>query len=724
MFKFNIILLLFILILSCTSITSGQEQNSFSEYITKKFTDYCRANPREEIFVHSDRSEYIAGEELWFNIYLIDRQSNNLTAESKIASIEILNQENRPVAQKRILLDNGSGQGQITLPDTLSSGSYIIRAYTNYMKNFLPLNCFMNKIFIYNAFSNRKFILSSDICTGPAKKSDQNKSGDTIGQMFDLHINNTESDSLEITITSDKNFQALNSNQCHLFIQTHGIINYIAAQQLNSPITRTNLPKKILPPGINHITIFDLQGQVVLERLIYTPERESNHLTINSRDTFKTRDSISIALLLDKELLSAPGNTNLSISVSPKTDADVNSDISDYMVFGSEFGDISNGIESFGLRGLAPDVVEKLLLSLKSNWIDWSIILSDKQPAIKYYREDEDHILSGRLIIPDSLVSRSDHIIFLSSPRKNAVFQYAKTDKDGLFNLHVPINDEMTDLIVQPENASGHSTISIESSYAQSYRPAIKPYDTSHIAIPGYISDWSINYQVRKIFGLSSEGAPPVKINQIPEPKRFYGKPDIELVTSNYVNLADMEEIFFELIPGVHLKSRNSSYKMTIANPIDNSPYQNPPVLLIDGVVINDPSAIGNLDPGFVEKIDAFRSIYMVGDFRFYGLVNVITKACDFSSVTLPDYAVRLKYRVIDPVNSFVSPDYSTAERRKSRIPDMRNTLYWNPSVRPDAEGKARIEFWASDIPGEYEVNIQGMAPSGYIECRKTIRVK
>jgi hypothetical protein len=40
--------------------------------------------------------------------------------------------------------------------------------------------------------------------------------------------------------------------------------------------------------------------------------------------------------------------------------------------------------------------------------------------------------------------------------------------------------------------------------------------------------------------------------------------------------------------------------------------------------------------------------------------VNIITKAGDFSNVTLPDYAIRLPYRVIDPVYSFVSPDYSS----------------------------------------------------------------
>ena len=119
--------------------------------------NYTESVPREEIYIHSDRDEYISGEDLWFNIYLIDRQSFKPSSDSKIAYFELLNPDNRPIVQKRILLDGGFGPGQIILPDTLSTGTYTIRAYTSWMKNFLPSNCFSKDIHIYNAFSSRAF---------------------------------------------------------------------------------------------------------------------------------------------------------------------------------------------------------------------------------------------------------------------------------------------------------------------------------------------------------------------------------------------------------------------------------------------------------------------------------------------------------------------------------------------------------------------------------------
>ena len=89
----------------------GQAQQDFLNAVTDKFEKYCNSVPWEEIYVHTDRQEYIAGEDVWFSVYLIDRQTAKPSGSSKIAYFEILNAENRPVVQKRISLNQGSGPG-------------------------------------------------------------------------------------------------------------------------------------------------------------------------------------------------------------------------------------------------------------------------------------------------------------------------------------------------------------------------------------------------------------------------------------------------------------------------------------------------------------------------------------------------------------------------------------------------------------------------------------
>ena len=152
---------------------------------------------------------------------------------------------------------------------------------------------------------------------------------------------------------------------------------------------------------------------------------------------------------------------------------------------------------------------------------------------------------------------------------------------------------------------------------------------------------------------------------------------------------------------------------MQIADRINENRYELSPDLFLDGVNIKDASIIANLDPADVEKIDVVKDKYVIGNYFFTGILNVVTKQADFRSIPLPDYMIRLPYRVIDPVLSFAMPDYSSDDRRNSSIPDFRNTLFWNPCLKPDSEGRIRIEFWTSDIIGDYEINLQGISSEG-----------
>lgn len=287
------------------------------------------------------------------------------------------------------------------------------------------------------------------------------------------------------------------------------------------------------------------------------------------------------------------------------------------------------------------------------------------------------------------------------------------------------MDDKLRNLIIQPEDTDHNNIIRIESPFAEEYPTNIKLPDSLAESIPEYISEMSINYQVRKIYKLSDDMESSKHEIPVSKSKRFYGKPDIELVMADYIKLPSMKEVFFELIPGIFLRNKKEGYSMAIFDPVGKTVYKKPPGLFIDGVVVNDPAVIAGLDPGLVEKIDAVTDLYVVGDYCFFGLVNLITLAGDFSCVSLPPYAVKLNYRSVDEVRSFLSPDYTTDEKKASRIPDLRNTLYWNPSVKPDNDGSFRIELWAPDNAGSYEINLQGISNKGIpIAIQKSIKVE
>lgn len=724
MIKKSIPAILFLVQIFIMQESFGQAPMTMTDNLSQKFLNYTTSVPREEIYIHSDRDDYISGENMWFNIYLIDRKSFKPSSDSKIAYFELLNHENRPIIQKKLLLDRGYGPGQITLPDTLSTGTYTIRAYTSWMKNFLPDNCFIKEIQIYNAFSSKT--IKSKLFTTRIPDLSQNISKNQTNSGLTLKADNLKPDVLELLVVTDEKYRSENNNLFYLFIQTHGVIDRVSTELINGESTKIYIPKKQLRAGINQINIFDLRGQPVAERFIYTAERENLQFTLRSVDSTGLRKKITLEVEIGSQIKGLINSANLSISVAPVTKNKSDWDLNDYLVFGTEFEFLPlNSFPNKKLNVISPETLDSLLQGVKSNWINWNTILRGGKPDFKYKIENEDHYLLGKLISAEKKSSYSDSFVLLSIPGKIAGFQYAKTDNEGYFSFKIPINEKVNDLIIQSEAGTNKQSISIESPFSDRYtKPGTEDRNADQI-IPEYISNWSVNHQVRKIYGTSSVGDPFNQHISQPKLKRFYGKPDNELVMKDYITLPVMQEVFFELLAGVSLKTKKGGYEIKINDPLNNKPYENEPGLFVDGVVVKDASIVAAIEPELVEKIDVVRDKYYVGDYFFNGIVNIITKAGDFSNAVLPDYAARIPYIVIDRTNSFLSPDYSSADKKINRIPDFRNTLYWNPSVKPDKTGKAKVELWSSDVVTDYEINIQGIDSEGnVISIRKRIKVK
>jgi hypothetical protein len=258
------------------------------ENLRLKFRQYINAVSREDIFVHSDRETYIAGENVWFSVYLLDRQSFRASDNSRITYFELLNPENRPVIQKKILLENGFGPGVITLPDTLRNGKYTIRAYTNWMKNFLPENCFMKDITVYNALNTGAFKERSD----QASEAGLSTQTGRLNSMVSLDVDNTRPDNIELLIKSTPRFRALSSNTVYVFIQTHGNINRVSTEKIDSDSALIVISRNLLTAGINQVTLFDSKGQPVAERYIYTPQREKEVPVVKIPDSCGLRDKV------------------------------------------------------------------------------------------------------------------------------------------------------------------------------------------------------------------------------------------------------------------------------------------------------------------------------------------------------------------------------------------------------------------------------------------------
>src|SRR5690606_10815561 len=95
------------------------------------------ADSRERLFIHYDRSQYTINDTLWLKGYVVSGYMNKVNDSSRIAYMEFISASGELVKRISAVCEIGLFYSNITLSDQLfPQGTYILRAYTNYMRNF------------------------------------------------------------------------------------------------------------------------------------------------------------------------------------------------------------------------------------------------------------------------------------------------------------------------------------------------------------------------------------------------------------------------------------------------------------------------------------------------------------------------------------------------------------------------------------------------------------
>ena len=103
------------------------------------------------------------------------------------------------------------------------------------------------------------------------------------------------------------------------------------------------------------------------------------------------------------------------------------------------------------------------------------------------------------------------------------------------------------------------------------------------------------------------------------------------------------------------------------------------------------------------------------------GIVSLSTYKGDLEGFELDSHALVQQYEGVQRQREFYAPRYDTPQATQSRLPDLRNLLYWNPAIRTSATGAAPLEFYTGDQAGRYLVVLQGLAANGLAGSRSFV---
>lgn len=149
------------------------------------------------------------------------------------------------------------------------------------------------------------------------------------------------------------------------------------------------------------------------------------------------------------------------------------------------------------------------------------------------------------------------------------------------------------------------------------------------------------------------------------------------------------------------------------------------PMILVDEVEFEDLEFIYGMTTDLIEEIELVRpeeAGYLAGKYgakvaglkEGSGAILITSKAHDGGFPQREGYQkktfIPLGYQ---KPKEFYSPRYETEEQTKAVFNDLRTTLYWNPDVQTNREGKAEIDFYAADAETTYTVIIEGITNDG-----------
>ncbi|MFK7832954.1 MAG: hypothetical protein AB8B52_06740 [Winogradskyella sp.] len=158
---YQIACLLFIANMTSYTLCAQQKGDIINDY--KNYTEL----PREVAYVHLNKSTYIAGEMIGFKAYIFDKLTKEPSNLTKNLYCIIQNENGEIIKNKLIEVNNGVASNTFDIDSTLSSGVFIFKAYTNWMRNFDENNHFEQTFKVIDAdkldFIKRDILQNNDI---------------------------------------------------------------------------------------------------------------------------------------------------------------------------------------------------------------------------------------------------------------------------------------------------------------------------------------------------------------------------------------------------------------------------------------------------------------------------------------------------------------------------------------------------------------------------------
>lgn len=585
-----------------------------------------------------------------------------------------------------------------------------------------------------------------------------------------IHITNAENEkNLKITLAGLTSI-APTGDFCLIGISRNKLWY---SKKIKTDQTEILVNKKLFPTGIARFTLFN--GITPLnERLVFIDHHDYLDIKITpDKKTYGKRDSVSIAIeVKDKSGFPVEGSFSLAVTDNSQVKADTTGDYGvaasllinagltgdygitileafrrynlkdeteppgdkinrpDKQALGALNNQLKGEIESPGYYVNRPDkqaweALDNLMLT--QGWTDYkwaSVFATNKTPR---FMAQKNFDVIGKV---SSIFNSTANIPVVVLSQKPAYTNKTFTDKDGVFVFKDLQSIDSGSFFIQALKKNGRPLNSGAIVIYRFLQPLYFPASIKYPIIPWYVNSDTTQINLAKVAAEHDK----IKYNgillkevKIKEKKiirgswNSYGPGNADYIFNEQdikkSGLTNLYDFLIQNIPGIKSDWVHEINGRTVAQLKFNHRFVDPNV---DGNLL-EIDTVRTLDDVIEElskiPLSIIRGIELVYSPKFTKINDARPKLIitTYKGDGLPRFfkigTKTFRPLPLTPGKIFYSPKY------KSKVPvqsaDYRATLFWEPNIVTDKNGKARISFYTSDTAGGLTLNIQGTGTYG-----------
>jgi hypothetical protein len=739
------------------------------QLLKNKYAEYNSTFNRTKIDILFNQPQYVVGDTAFYRIYYLKASDLHFSQGSEIIHIILFDSNGRVLIKNEMLARDGYGNGQIVFGNDILPGSYLLVAYSDWMKNLDKSLFFKKEINIVGQKVLKKQMIES-IPTIDAFPEGGNwvvgiennivlsvKDCDFSG---DIVIKNGQEQIIARSTVDIDGFTEMKLKMERDRIYT---VEYLLRERLIASLVLPDPRSEGLGIQVSFSddfkpTLLTIQCPIEfnLEKKNYVLLTNAQKVIFSSSLNFtegqgkillpkNIPSGISQVCVFDEDLkflaerliyVGAPNDININLEMSDKhktrDKADINISIQDkegmplnarfsVRIFNAEIlkqsekdnanilidSDLSFSQTKTSMESNRD--INKFLVTQKCKWLNWNNILKNQRPL---YIPQRYQTFSGRAYEPNKVKPLKDSTLLSFFLKGEMVGYEGYVSNNGRFQVPLFYNFFGKDEIFCSASYKGHDiadfTLSFDYDSIDDFHPQ-RTIELDELDIHGdYVRRKRIIDQSYNFYSNTTKSNNNrIKYNDLFEEE--LGGADVIVNLKDYVVFPTMSELIREVVRSVeHRRVKDKDIIRVYTTQKRPSNFAQP-LFIIDGILTKNTALFLDLNPADVLTLKVIKDSNKLTRFGSLGENGVIVV-----STRNPIVSITNKEK-----NTFEFTGLSDTTLMKPikkhlvHTPDMRLCLYWNPDLTVNSEGKSSIKFLTSDKVGNYVVQIQGLTADG-----------